>query len=409
MAHHAPAACRHVTVRIALVVPEYPPDTIGGGGVVFAALAEHFGVRHQVAVFSAWDARRGWADAPTADRVDGANINRYPLLPVLRSMPNLRSVVPPNLRCIAALRSDLRRWAPDVGHVHGYGYAFVDLGAAFLRRSRTPYVFTFHGVPTTQGVAPPPVRAAYRTYESIGLRRTVLGAAATTAVSPAAAGHWRVDRFIPNGIAAPAAPMATTSAREAVQALKRRFHIPDRAPLAVGVGRLARSKGFDLLIAASPLLAKNDTAIVLAGADGGHEAELRDLAYKASCRVVFTGQLEREELGHLLAAATVVVVPSRDEPFGLVPLEALQAGARVVAASVGGLRLTVRPPWGELVPPDDVPALAAAINRGLLRGPLTTAEREEAHVVLEEYSWPRVVAEYEVTLRHAAGKEVPRS
>lgn len=387
-----------VQVRIALVVPEYPPDTIGGGGVVYAALAKRFGDHHEIAVFSAWDARRSWAESPTAGQVDGVNIRRYQLLPVLRTMPNLRSVLPPNPRGIASLRNDLRRWAPDVGHLHGYGHAFVDVGAAILRRSGTPYVFTFHGVPTTQAGSPAPVRAAYWAYQATVLRRTVKGAAVTTAVSSDAAGDWQVDQVIPNGIAAPASAPSPADP----SALRRRFDLPE-APLVLGIGRLARSKGFDLLIEATSLLASSGAAVILAGADGGAEASLRALAERTPARIIFTGNLDRDDVASLLHAAAVVVVPSRDEPFGLVPLEALQAGTRVVATSVGGLRLTVRPPFGELVPPNDVAALAAAIDRALSADAFTAPELEAVAAVLEQFSWPRLVIKYERLLAHVAG------
>lgn len=385
-----------------MVVPEYPPDVIGGGGTVFAALAECFRARHEVAVFAAWDARRNWAEPPTLSCVDGVDVRRYPLAPVLRSMPNLRSVLPPNPRGVAGLWTELRRWAPHVGHLHGYGYTFVDLGAALLRRSGTPYVFTFHGVPTTQAAAAGPVRGAYRAYERFGLRRTVAGAASTTAVSPEAAGRWPVDRVIPNGVAATTPAVAP----EAIVALRSRLEVRGDAPLVVGIGRLARTKGFDLLIRASDLLAASDAVIILAGADGGAEPNLRVLAARATRRVVFTGQLGRYELGVLLAAAAVVVVPSRDEPFGLVPLEAFQAGVRVVATDVGGLRLTVRPPLGELVASDDVPGLASAINRALGAGGFDASERRAADAQLEEFSWAGIAKEYEAVLTRAANREV---
>lgn len=388
------------------MVPEYPPDTIGGGGVVYAALAQGLSAKHEVAVFSAWDDRRSWVETPSMSRVDGIEIHRYPLPPVLRSLPNLRSVLPPNPRGIARLRADLRRWAPDVGHLHGYGYAFVDVGAAFLRRSNTPYLFTFHGVPTTQRSAPVPVRVAYGAYEAWGLTRTIEGAAGTSAVAPDAAGHWRVDQVIPNGIAAASATTLAPPGASSAAALKRRLSIPDGVPLIVGVGRLAHTKGFDVLIKAAELLHTTGVVTVIVGADGGAEVALRALAARLSAPVAFTGRLAPDEVTTLLAAAAVAVVPSRNEPFGLVPLEALRARTRVVATFVGGLRLTVRPPFGELVPTDDPASLAAAIDRALAAGPLEPLALVAAQAMLEEFSWPTVVREYESALTRAADRKM---
>jgi glycosyltransferase involved in cell wall biosynthesis len=63
-----------------------------------------------------------------------------------------------------------------------------------------------------------------------------------------------------------------------------------------------------------------------------------------------------------LARAEVVLVPSRTEPFGNTALEAQLAGRPVVASAVQGLReIVTHGETGLLVPPDDAPALAAAI------------------------------------------------
>jgi D-inositol-3-phosphate glycosyltransferase len=88
-------------------------------------------------------------------------------------------------------------------------------------------------------------------------------------------------------------------------------------------------------------------------------------------------------LEDLLAGAAVVAVPSRREGFGLVAAEAMAHGKPVVASAVGGLLdLVVDGETGLLVPPGDVPALRAALDRLLsdptLRRGLGSAGRERA-------------------------------
>jgi glycogen synthase len=130
-------------------------------------------------------------------------------------------------------------------------------------------------------------------------------------------------------------------------------------------GRLDSRKGVDTVIRALALLP--DASLVIAGrGDEEYAAELRQLAASidVSSRVTFT-VLSREELVRAYADADVVVFPSRwEEPFGLVPLEAMACGTPVVATGTGGS--------GEfcldgrnclLFRPDDVTALAAQVRR----------------------------------------------
>ena len=62
-----------------------------------------------------------------------------------------------------------------------------------------------------------------------------------------------------------------------------------------------------------------------------------------------------------MARSTVVVMPSRFEPFGLVALEAAQNARPLVGFAIEGLVEAVAPGAGLLVPPEDVPALTEAL------------------------------------------------
>src|SRR5207302_8146537 len=77
--------------------------------------------------------------------------------------------------------------------------------------------------------------------------------------------------------------------------------------------------------------------------------------------VALAGALE--DVRPLLHAADVIAVPSRAEGQGIVALEAMAARKPVVAASVGGLPESILDgETGLLVPPNDPPALAAALQ-----------------------------------------------
>lgn len=111
--------------------------------------------------------------------------------------------------------------------------------------------------------------------------------------------------------------------------------------LVVCVGRVQPLKGQDLAVQMLEHLP--DAVLVLAGestpGDERYLESLHDIARRIGVegRVRHIGSLGRPEIARLLDAADVVVVPSRSESFGLVPLEAAASGTPVVASRVGGL------------------------------------------------------------------------
>ncbi|TMJ93903.1 MAG: glycosyltransferase family 4 protein [Actinobacteria bacterium] len=117
------------------------------------------------------------------------------------------------------------------------------------------------------------------------------------------------------------------------------------------------------------------------------------------------GFVPHEELVGHYGRAAVVACPSRREGFGVVCAEAMAHGRPVVATAVGGhLDLVEDGETGLLVPPGDLDALRAALERLLgdpeLRRRLGAAARERAR---ERFSWehvtPATVAAYEEALR----------
>ncbi|WP_409329168.1 glycosyltransferase family 4 protein [Trujillonella humicola] len=153
---------------------------------------------------------------------------------------------------------------------------------------------------------------------------------------------------------------------------------PGRPRRLVVVGRLSAIKGQDTAIRATALVrrAGHDVELALVGDcyPGYEDVEvgLRELAAEQGVDDVteFTGF---RDPAPLVAAADVVLVPSRVESFGLVAVEALFLGRPVVAARTGGLPEVVRDgETGLLVPADDPRALADAVVR-LLQDPALAA------------------------------------
>ncbi len=152
-------------------------------------------------------------------------------------------------------------------------------------------------------------------------------------------------------------------------------------------GRLVRVKGFDIVIdawariAAAP--ASSGHRLLVAG-DGPELEALRDQADQAGIgsRVWFLGRLDRAALAETMSRAALVVVPSREEAFGLTAAEALALGTPVVASRVGGLpELLADGAAGRLVTPGSSEELAAAIREVLCDGVAPGTVEHAASVV----------------------------
>ena len=167
-----------------------------------------------------------------------------------------------------------------------------------------------------------------------------------------------------------------------VRVIPQGIDVPDAAgeeadpPEILYVGRLSPEKGVRELVEAA-----DGMPLVVAG-----DGPLRGLVPNA------LGFVPHGELAALYERAAVVACPSHREGFGVACLEAMAHGKPVVASDVGGLRdLVVHEETGLLVPPRDVAALRAALERLLadrdLRARLGAAARERAG---REFAWSAV-------------------
>ena len=134
----------------------------------------------------------------------------------------------------------------------------------------------------------------------------------------------------------------------------------------VYLGRFDVRKGTDTLIKALPLL-PHETVLSMYGRAGESERDrLKQLAEQlgVSDQIRF-GTLDREQVGRAYRDADCVVFPSEwPEPFGLVPLEAMECSTPVVATGVGGSADFLQDGLNCLLfPVGDPAALAAAVRR----------------------------------------------
>jgi glycosyltransferase involved in cell wall biosynthesis len=175
---------------------------------------------------------------------------------------------------------------------------------------------------------------------------------------------------------------------------RRQLGWPPDAPVVMGVGRLVPIKGFDLLVRAMPRILAwfGDARIVLVG-DGLERRRLESLAGEAGVWRALSIVGASSEVAMYLAAADVLVAPSRNEGMGRVLVEAMTAGLPVVATRVGGIPAVVADgETGILIPAEDSEAVAKGVEL-LLRNPgLRQKFGHAARIRAEEFSLKRMAA-----------------
>lgn len=269
------------------------------------------------------------------------------------------------LRERARLRELCRRIRPDVVHTHGYRPDVVDGGVA--RGMGIATVTTVHGF--TRGKGRGQVyewlqRRAYRRFDAVAaVSRPQVDELAASGIP-----RGRIH-LLPNAWAPFAPPLPRAEARARLGVPEGAFHVG-------WVGRLSREKGADVLIEAVAHL--TDLPVVVSVVGGGREeAALRARAdaLGSGDRIRWHGVLP--EAGPLFSAFDAFVLSSRTEGTPIALFEAMEAGAPVVAAAVGGVPGVVSPAEALLVPPESPERLADAV-RAVLADPDAARARATA-------------------------------
>ncbi len=340
-------------LRILLVVSSYLPN-LGGLQQVTSALASELQRQgHTILVLAN---RYPWSLA-AHEEIDGIAVKRLLfLVPRLHQVQDGRAdlaaaglfVFPATLMRLIAMMAQFR---PDVVNLHFVGApaVFLVLARKFLRFK---FIVSLHG-DDVEGYT----RGTW--FDRWVMHATLGEADAVTACS----------RYLLNAARAIAPGIATKSG-----VVYNGVDLPasqsnGRADGAlVAVGRLMPKKGFDVLLQAMDLLRASGSSphLTLIG-DGPERVRLEDQVRRLMLDSVveMCGPKDRAAVRQAIHASRLVVIPSRQEPFGMVALEAMAEGKPVVATRAGGLPEVLDGAAAQLVEPGDAAALAEAI-RGLL-------------------------------------------
>jgi glycogen(starch) synthase len=275
-----------------------------------------------------------------------------------------------------------RMFAPDLIHINGIGLIdFYHLATS--RLDKTPVLVTLHGdwIPRVDGIA-----------------KQILGAADWVAGCSEAILE-RGRRLTPE-----------ISSRSSViyNALDRPVPYPEPLPLnparILCLGRLAPEKGIDIALEAFRRILDRfpDVRLTIAG-DGPLRSELEQQSTRLglSRAVDFIGWIVPEKVPSLLNDHTIVLMPSREDSFPLVALEASLMARPIVATRVGGLpEIVLDGQTGLLVESESSQAFVRAVTL-LLSRPETAFQYGQAarRRVREAFSWERHVDGYDALYR----------
>ena len=290
----------------------------------------------------------------------------------------------------------VRRWlaAGDFDVLHLHEPVTPSLGMLALWIASGPIVATFHTAllrSRALQVAYPMVRPSM---EKILARIAVSEDARRTLVE-----HLGGDAVvIPNGVHVDVFAAAEPDPR---------WVGTEEAPTIAFLGRLDEPrKGLPVLVEAIPaLLARHPGArFLVAGRGDTGAAEAREALGPLAASVEFLGGISDEDKARLLSSVDVYCAPhTGGESFGIVLVEAMSAGATVVASDLGAFRRVLdEGTAGVLFRNGDAAHLAATLDRVLADKDLRRRTSEHARAVVRRYDWTAVTEQvltvYEMVL-----------
>jgi glycogen(starch) synthase len=377
-------------MRVLMLSWEYPPLVVGGIAAHVDGLARAMTrAGHEVVVLSLHH-----PDVEDDQIVEGVRILRANIdLPWLPD-DNLVARMASANHQITQLAARLGKWRPQVIHAHDW---LVAWSADTLKTLwDVPLVATIHATERGRhgGVVPAGLPAAvnavewwltYQAKEVIACSKFMVNEVLEGFELPPEKVH-----LVPNGV-------------DTDQwVVPGGVGTPERERLVVAWGRIQYEKGFQVLARAVGQLRHQVPGIrcVIAGR-GSYLAELQTQidVEGVSDLVHLAGFVPDDELRSLLQRAGCVVIPSLYEPFGIVALEGMAAGAPTIVARTGGLAEIVEgTSAGLLFEPGNPTELARRCSARRIRQVLTdddlarTMRTKAAALLAERYTWDAIAA-----------------
>ena len=261
---------------------------------------------------------------------------------------------------------------PDVVHIHNIGPGIF---APLLRLMGLRVVLTYHSPNYEHDKWNGPARWLLRQCEKLSLRfsnRVIF----VNRHQMEKCGALDKSVFIPNGID----PVTRSTATSFLEK-----HGITQGNYLLAVGRLTPEKGLEYLVEAANRLPQVQQVVIAGASD--HDSAYRELLERLDVnkKVIFTGFTTGEDLRQLYSHARCFVLPSVNEGFPMVMLEAMAYCLPILCSNIPGTR-QVELPEEDYFTVGDVDSLCAAITRQL------DTPNETQHYDLEKYNWDTIAA-----------------
>jgi glycogen(starch) synthase len=393
-------------MRVLMLSWEYPPFVIGGIAAHVDGLARAMARSgHDVVVLSLQRHEPGTDPVPDDEVVDGVRVLRAVTdLPWLPEGDLVARMASANHQ-IVGLIAQLGDWRPEVVHAHDWLVAWA--GDTLKTLLGVPLVATIHATERGRhgGHVPPGMPAAvnavewwltYQAREVIACSKFMVREVVNGFELPVEKVH-----LVPNGVDP---ELWTLTTGKPVR----------REQLVVAWGRVQYEKGFQVLVRAIGELRHRlpNVRCIIAGR-GSYLSELQtQIDVEGVTDIVdLAGFVPDEDLRAILQRAGCVIIPSLYEPFGIVALEGMAAGAPTIVARTGGLAEIVEgTKAGMLFEPGNHHDLADRIHTVLTDAAAAETMRTEAAKLIEaNYTWDAIaastIAVYEIATRPAGDQE----
>lgn len=365
-------------MRIAILSP-HSGHIVGGVETVAKNLRNHFLASHQCKVFSL-------TKTPWTEKVPGIIGPHSPTLASKLKLNYLNRFVPlvsifrnhafSEISFCLNLTSPLKKFNPDV--IINLNFSILALFCRYYRyKYRIPFLHAGQGGFT------------YGEVKSARLKPDAFVALTPAArdIIKARARHTKVA-VIPNGV-----DISLFSTKQAALPISDFFNKTNDSelqldpPFILSTSRLVREKRLDLLIKAVSLMDQGTLILVGTGAEKKNLIQLGQSILKN--RIFFLDTVSQEKLARLYRACDIFSLPSRNEAFGNVLVEAMASGLPVVATNDRGFQWILGKRGGICVDVTNAQVYAQALRdayeRNFEDGPEMEAQR---------FSWEKVTHSY---------------
>ncbi len=266
-------------------------------------------------------------------------------------------------------------------HIHAVGPGML---TPFARLLGLRVIFTHHGEDYRRAKWNGFARLMLRFGEHLAIRfaNQVISVSAPVAEGLKKRYPDRADRItaIPNGVP----DISAGSGEAAEQCVLSRLGVEPGKYL-LTVGRLVPEKGIHDLVDAVEK-AGGETRLLIVGGVTAETDYARALRARSSNRIIFAGELKREEILPLYRRTSLFVLASHHEGLPIVALEALSAGARVLLSDIAANR-ELGLNAGNFFPVGDVEVLTQRLSD------TSAVPASDPETITARYNWPMIAAE----------------